>query len=335
MFKKFFSLRGFFIFICFAMLAYVTVKTERINDKVSLLAKPTKQFAINQIISSHPYNPEWEVTTPPEIVQFVNMLTQQPFYWLGKGFQATAFVSEDGDYVLKFFHQGRLKEVPFKHNPIGYLFSQDFRGRMEERKSHREEIFSSSKMAYEEFPEECGILFVHLNRTDNQIKGIKLHDFSGFSYRVRGDETCFILQKRAIYVLPTIKTLMLEGKVDEAKVRINQIFELLLGMAKKGFLDGDLALMRNNNVGFVENRAVYIDTGHITRRQHVNLKERMTFEFDVRVAPLHDWLKVRYPELATYYKQRQAEIMSTLTDSPIKANNKLNKLKKPSSLANG
>lgn len=324
MFKKIFSFRTFFAIACFGMLLFLVVKTERMSDKLSLVAKPAKRFSINQLISNQPFNPEWEVTTPPELVNFVNMLTQQPFYWLGKGFQATAFVSEDGDYVLKFFQQNRLEQVPFTHNPVGYLFSGEYREKMNERQSHRIEIFSSSKMAYEEFPEESGILYVHLNRTDNQIKGIKLHDFNGVSYRIRGDETSFVLQKRAVYVLPTIKALMVEGKTQEAKQRIDQIFDLLLGMAKKGFLDGDLALMRNNNVGFVEDRAVYIDTGHITRRQSVNLKERMLFEFNVRVAPLHDWLKVRYPELAAHYKQRQEEIMSTLTDTPVKADNKLN-----------
>lgn len=312
MLKKIFNFRAIFGFTCFCLLVFLVVRVEKVNDKVTLLGRPAKQFTLAQIISKYPHNPDWDVKTPPEMVQFVNMLTQQPFYWLGKGFQATAFVSEDGDYVLKFIHQGRLQQVPFTHNPIGYLFSQEFKERMDERQTHREEIFSSSKMAYEEFPKESGILYIHLNRTENQIKGIKLHDFTSTSYRVRGDDTSFILQRRATYVIPTINALMAEGKVDEAKARINQIFTLLLTMAQKGFLDGDLALMRNNNIGFVDDYAIYIDTGHITRQSNVNVKERMAFEFDTRVAPLHDWLKVRYPELATYYKERQAEIMNSL-----------------------
>ncbi len=291
---------------------------------MTLVVKPAKRFSLSQIISKYPFNPEWEVETPQEVIQFVNMTTQQAFYWLGKGFQATAFVSEDGDYVMKFFHQGRLREVPFSHNPLGYLFSQEYRNQLEERQAHREEIFSSSKMAYEEFPEESGILYVHINRTDDLIKGIKLYDFSGLSYRVRGDDTSFILQKRAEYVLPTIKSLMAQGKTEEAEARINQIFDLILIMAKKGFLDGDTALMRNNNIGFVKDRAVYIDTGHIVRRANVNLQERMRFEFDVRLSPLHDWLKVRYPELADFYKKREQEIMASLPEGTIKAQNKLN-----------
>ena len=225
-----------------------------------------------------------------------------------------AFVSSDGDYVLKFIHQGKVQPVPFKHNPLGYLFSEKFRQDMEARQAHREEIFTSSKMAYEEFPEESGILYVHLNRTENQIKGIKLRDFLGQSHRIRGDETSFVLQKRAHYVLPTLKALMAEGKQREAEERINQLFMLILSMTKKGFLDGDVALMRNNNIGFAKDCAVYIDTGHIVKHENVNVKERMQFEFDVRLAPLHDWLKVRFPSLAEYYVKRQQEIMDSLSN---------------------
>lgn len=312
MLKKMVSLRNIFAFTCFAMLAFITIKVERMNDKMSLIVKPAKRFSLSQIINQYPFNPDWEVKTPPETIDFVNMITQQTFKWIGKGFQVSAFVSEDGDYVLKFFHQGRLQDVAFLHNPINYLFSTEYKNELQQRKAHREEIFSSSKMAYEEFPEESGILYVHLNRTNDLIKGIKLIDLNGVQHRIRGDETSFVLQKRATYVLPTLKSLMKQGKVDEAKVRIDQIFDLILTMAKKGFLDGDHALMRNNNIGFVNDRAVYIDTGHVTRHQNVNLVERMTYEFDVRLAPLHAWLKVRHPELAAHYELRKNALMSTL-----------------------
>ncbi len=312
MFKKLFSIRGIFATVSFLLLLFLVVRVERLGEKMNQLTKPARIFSLAQIINEYPFNPEWEVKTPPETIQFVNMVTQQPFYWLGKGFQATAFVSDDGEYVLKFAHQGRLREVPFKHNPIQFLFNKEFRDQMEERQSHREEIFTSSKMAYEEFPEESGILYVHINRTENLIKGIKLTDSVGQSYRIRGDETSFVLQKKADHVLPTIKKLMAEGKVEEAKERINQIFELLLSMAQKGFLDGDHALMRNNNIGFTPERAIYIDSGHVTRRQNVNVRERMVYEFDVRVAPFHDWLKVRYPELAEHYNMLQAKTLASL-----------------------
>ncbi len=309
--KKAFSLRNIALFGFFALLTYSTVKIHRLEERMALIVKPSKKFSVNQVINKFPYNPEWDVECPTEVAEFVNMLTQQPFYYLGRGFQATAFGSQDGEYVIKFFHQTRLQDKSFAQDPIGY-FSK---AKVQEKQSHRSEIFESSKMAYEEFPKEAGFIYVHLNRTNNVIKGIKLFDFMGQPHRVRGDETSFIVQKRATYIVPVLTGLMKEGKVAEAKIRIDQIFDLLLSLTQKGFIDGDTALIRNNNIGFAKDRAIYIDTGHITRQPEVNIQERMRFEFDVRVAPLHDWLKFSYPELAEYYVQKRAEVLDAIPAS--------------------
>src|SRR5262249_43266848 len=77
------------------------------------------------------------------------------------------------------------------------------------------------------------------------------------------------------------------------------------------------------NIGFVEDRAIYIDTGHITKHSNVNLRERMRFEFEVRLAPFHDWLKVRYPVLAEYFVLRQHEILSVIPSEPLAPKNML------------
>jgi hypothetical protein len=310
--KKPFSLANISFFCLIAVLVFIGVKLQKIDQKLMLITKPAKKFAINQIINEFPHNPDWDITCPPETVEFVNMITQQPFYYLGRGFQATAFESQDGDYVIKFFHQSRLRKKPFSEDPFRYIFSSEFRKDMENRESHKDEIFTSSKMAYEQFPEEAGILYVHLNRTHDLIKGIKLFDPLRQSYRFRGDDASFIIQKKAMYVLPTLKALMQQGSLAEAQKRIDHIFDLLLSLANKGFVDSDMALMRNNNVGFTKDRAIYIDTGHITKKANLDVVERMRFEFDVRVAPLYDWLKIRYPELASYYQEKRSQMLATL-----------------------
>ena len=313
--KKVLSLSNIGFFSLIALLLFFAIKLHKIDEKLALVTKPAKKFAISQIFNQFPHNPDWDVACPPETVEFMNMITQQPFYYLGKGFQATAFESQDGDYVLKFFHQSRLREKNFMEDPFRYLFSTEFRQEMEDRQAHREEIFSSSKMAYEQFPEESGILYVHLNCTHDLIKGIKLFDALGQSYRFRGDDASFILQKKALYVVPTLKSLMEKGNITEAQKRIDNIFDLLLSLANKGFVDSDVALMRNNNIGFTKDRAIYIDTGHITKRENLDVAERMRFEFDVRVAPLYDWLKVRYPELASYYELKREQVLTSLPEA--------------------
>jgi hypothetical protein len=171
-------------------------------------------------------------------------------------------------------------------------------------------------MCFEELQDETGIVYVHLNRTKEKVNSIKLVDKYGQSHLIQGDDSCFVVQKKARYLIPTIMNLMETGKKEEAKARINQVFDLLLSLAKKGFVDGDDALIRNNNIGLTNDRAIYIDTGHLFRAQNLDASERMRYEFQVRLDPLEKWLNVSYPEIGSYYRTRRDEIMTDLAQRP-------------------
>lgn len=313
---KLFSVRNTCYLFIAAVLIFMGVQIRHINTKLSSITTHTSRFSVDQITSELPYNAEWDVPHSEELTQFINMVTQQSFTFLGKGYQAIAFGSEDGEYVLKFFFQYRFKKDPFLHRPMDYLFNQEFRDAMEKKQLHRREIFTSSKQAFLEFPEESGIIYVHLNTTDKEMKSMKLKDSTGVIHRFKGDIANFVVQKRAEYILPTLTKLMKAGEVEQAKARIDQIFDLLLSLAKKGFLDGDFALIRNNNIGFTKDRAIYIDTGHIVKRENVNVLRRMEFEFDKRLPLLYSWLRFSYPELADYYNMRKEQILESLGKKP-------------------
>jgi len=105
---------------------------------------------------------------------------------------------------------------------------------------------------------------------------------------------------------------MEKGKVSLAKKRITHIFDLLVSLARKGYVDGDDALIRNNNMGFTENQAIYIDTGHIFKAENLDIVERMRYEFQVRLEPLEKWLNVMYPVLAEYYRTHRDELITNL-----------------------
>jgi hypothetical protein len=167
-------------------------------------------------------------------------------------------------------------------------------------------------MCFEELAEETGFVYVHLNRTSEKIKGVKLIDRFGQSHRIRGDDACFIVQRKANYIIPTLMKLMDAGSFQKACQRVDQIFDLLLNVARKGFTDSDDALIRNNNIGFSENRAIYIDTGHLARTKDIDLYKRMSYEFEVRLEPLQKWLDVMYPSLAEYYSAKRALMLEQL-----------------------
>lgn len=294
---------------------YAVVKLNHIDNRLHEITNSNKRFCPSQIICHFPNDPEWEVQTPPELITYINVITQQPFHWLAKGCQAYAFASQDGEYVIKFFQQHRLRELSdlaYQERPFSYIFSKSYREKIAAKLTHKKEIFSSSKLAFEEIPEESGILFAHLNRTKDILRGIRISDTSGQVYKVKSDQVSFIVQKRATYILPTISGLMKDGDVDHAKVRLDQIFDLLVSLAKKKIVDGDHALVRNNNMGFVKDRAIYIDTGHIWKDPNLNVEERVKYEFRVRLRPLYDWLNINHKELGVYYKEKTEEIIKSL-----------------------
>lgn len=310
--KKNIKTIGIFLFATI-LSVFVVLKICHIDSRVKEITKGSKRFSPSNIECYFAPNPDWDVKLSPELISFANTVTHQPYRYLGKGLQAYAFISQDGEYVLKFFQQQRLREKSLSSHFFAYLFSSSFRQKAAAAKHHRDELFTSSKISFEEIGEETGILFVHLNKTENQMKNIRLTDAMGQSHKFNGDTVSFIIQRKADYVFPTFVQLMRQGDLPKAKQRLDQIFDLLLTLAKKGIVDGDYALIRNNNLGFVRERAIYIDTGHLTKKSDLNIAKQMDYEFHSRLQPLHDWMKIQYPELAAYYEARTQEILLSLS----------------------
>lgn len=293
------------------MLTYVAVKMARIEKTMVHVARPSRLFNPKLIESHFPPRKEWEVKTSSQQERFFSSIAHQTLRWLGRGMQAVVFETQDEKYVVKFFQLGRIRE-DISRNPVKNILSRETAEKRQERINHREEIFSSSKMCFENLQEETGIVYVHLNRSKDRVRTIRLVDRYGQSHRICGDNTSFLVQKKARYLIPTITAHMERGQVDQAKARIDQVFALLLSMAKKGYVDNDDALIRNNNIGLSEDRAIYIDTGHLYRVQNLDAAARMKYEFQVRLDPLEKWLHVAYPELGAHYRESKTRIMESL-----------------------
>ncbi len=248
-------------------------------------------FSPSRIAAIFPDDPKWDIRVAQEQIKEANKALDQPYHYLGHGFQCYAFVSQDDKYVLKFIRQQRLKP------PFLLSWSKE---RVESGKKRANYLFRSLKVAFEDVPEETGLLFVHLNKTKNVHPAVEIIDKAGTHYQVALDDHEFVLQKKADPIKETIDKLMNEGRVEEAKGRIDQIFLLLKTCAKKGIADMDMQLIRKNNLGFLPHSCIYIDIGKITRKE--SMKTRGRFMQDLkRLDPLYDWLDANYPELAAHF----------------------------------
>lgn len=225
---------------------------------------------------------------PPEIYS----LLQQPFFYLGKGRQYFAFQSADEKYVLKFIQQQR------------------FKGPDKEEKLHR--LVDSTRIAAELLPHETAVLYTHLQRTKAICPITTIMDRHGDIIRVSLDTTQFIVQQKAAPLKQSIVKLMESNQKEQAEQCIASLFDLILVCAQKNVQDTDGALIRNNNIGLINNCAIYIDIGKLEQvpmnkvRLHNNLR---------RLHPLLNWLKKEYPDLVPAFTQSLTSTIDTFDSS--------------------
>lgn len=292
-------------YICLLVVSYGAYKG------FSFWKKHNDGFVIDRVYTKLPNSPEWEIPLSNEKRQEVNEILAQPYTYLDHGFQVYAFESRDDKYVLKFLRHQRL------HPPVLYdwlpdcSFVRDLKAKKCQKRSDRVKLlFESLQLAYTHIPEETGLIYVHLNKTKNQFKEAFVVDRAQNEYSVPLDDTEFVLQHKAMRVKPTIKGLMKSGRVAEAKVRINQLFDLLKTTAQKGILDTDGALINKNNIGFIHDRAIYIDVGRFVFKESIKDKERFAYDLR-RLKPFYKWLVSNYPPLAAHFDRQQKKVLES------------------------
>lgn len=87
--KKLYGILGTTLLVCAALFLYK-----------KQLYKATGGFSVATIQFDLPYNPDWETVHPTENL---DKIVQQKFTYLAKGARSFAFISEDGNTILKFF----------------------------------------------------------------------------------------------------------------------------------------------------------------------------------------------------------------------------------------
>lgn len=274
---------------------------------VHFLDQRNDGFTIEKIYGTIPNDKRWEIPHSVEETTKVNAILDQPFHYLARGFQCYVFESADHKHVLKFLRHQRLRPplvldfLP-KVGPIQRWYAR----KMKQSQKRQEYLLRSLKFSKECAADETAILFVHINKTKEELPVITISDKCGTRYEVPLDNVEFLLQRKALGLKPTIEMLMAAGKVEEAKRRIDQVFLHLAACAKKGIFDADGALIRKNNLGFLDDRAIYIDGGKLTHRS--SLAKKVYFKKDLhRLEPLYKWLQERFPQLAVYFRQKQRE----------------------------
>jgi hypothetical protein len=263
-------------------------------------AHQTDGFTLLKIRSSLKPEARWETAPPPEDLKTV---LNQPFTYLNSGGQCYAFLSEDQKFVVKFFKH-HLRRLPWvtAHLPLPAKYAALREKQRTKRLRKLQRDFTSYKLAYEELKEESGLLYVHLNKTENLGLSLMIIDKLGIQHRLKLDQFEFVVQKRADLALDYLMSLIRDNKMEEAKCALNSMVDLMVNRCKKGIYDEDPRLHRN--LGFSESKAMLIDVGRLRRDQTRISPEIYMRDLKKMTDRLNQWLLQESPELALHLQKR-------------------------------
>jgi hypothetical protein len=224
---------------------------------------------------------------PSVPTESVRPLFVQPLFFLGEGKQSVAYETADGRFVLKLFK----KAV---------------------RKSHKKPLDDAvlgAIIAKTVIPEETGVIACSFGPQHTKLPVVRLLTDKGKVEKINLQDVPFVFQRKAQPFKQTLMRLVAEKKLKEAAARIDSVFTLLAACREKGVIDRDGSLVRNGNIGFVENRAILVDTGKLCR---INDRRRLTLHDLNRLKPMLSWLETACPELVPTYKVAQERYKASM-----------------------
>lgn len=281
-----------------------------------LIELKTRGFCLQKIQARDlPYQARWE--TPPlsdKEQGKIDAMLGQPYFFLGAGSECFAFLSLDGNTVIKFFkldyarpvyiHRGLLFE---NHSALAGTLSTlrlDFpliKRILGMREFRLLRTFSSIKLAYEELKKETGLIYLHLNPTDHFKRKLVLFDACNIAHQIDLDSAKFVIQQRAIPLEQHLSSLKKNKLHGLAKTSIDSLLQLIKTRCQKGFADRDV---RNRNFGFIGMQAIEIDSGSFIKNERMRETHSIKQEIFFATLELKEWLQKHYPEMADYLDEK-------------------------------
>ena len=256
------------------------------NFDVEELIKPSKKGSI------------WDTSIGKSFD--IDSLLKQKFHYLGKGHQAFAFVSEDGQYVLKLFkpHYPHIEfwgeSFNFTYIPFSkWLYKVVAKEAFEQR---LKEDFTSYVNAYTTFKDESLVEYLHLAETSDLKEPLQLFDKINVLREFDANNTCFLIQKKVEPLQSTLQNLLKEGKMADVRGMLENILHLLVRRVDLGFYKPTHKF--HANFGCIGLKPYQLDIGNLLTPKDLGLAEdTKTVELTTSIKKLKMWLGDHIPSL--------------------------------------
>ncbi len=214
------------------------------------------------------------------MIKFFKLDIFRPIYFFRGLF--TEDHSEDAGKISSLCSHLSLENYPIAKRVLG----------MREYRISR--TFNSIKLSYDNLKEETGLIYLHLNPTHCFHKTITLYDPNGIAHQIDLDSTRFYLQKRAVPLEKHFLALKENQEHERAQKSIASLCNLIIDRCRKGFADRD---PYNKNFGFIDDRAIEIDTGSFIPNPCMKEPRFYKQELFFITLELKKWAERNYPQL--------------------------------------
>lgn len=237
-----------------------------------------------------------------EEIQYIRSLFAQPFRYLGRGHQSFVFISDDQEHVIKVFNNAHQRKIAF-FKVLSYIpfFNGWASQKMSSTQTKCQKTFESYAIAFEEMRDQTGLLFSHLNATEG-LPPITLIDPLNIRHRLNSNTLGFLIQKKVKLVYPALEEWIQHEDIDKAKRALSNLLDLFMWKCQKGIFDND-PLIRTN-FGFLDEDAVQIDVGPLSKDLTIQESDRMRAEILRITTSLKQWLEEKSPDLLVYLDQQ-------------------------------
>lgn len=255
----------------------------------------TDDFRVSNIKYENMYHADWDFSKPSQHeLTVLSSILHQPFTYLGKGAQSYAFVSEDQQYVIKFFKFKHLKPNWFvdllPSIPPFVAYKEQTAAR---KKRKLEGVFTGYSLAYRENRQGSALVYLHLLPTHYLNQKVTVIDKMGLKSEINLDEVVFLIQRKGEPLRIRMSHLLQANQIEDAKLSLTKIVAMYISEYQKGMYDHDHGVMQNT--GFVEDTPFHLDLGKFSKEESMKTVQGFAPDLEHVLWKIDFWVKQNYP----------------------------------------
>lgn len=272
----------------------------------------TDGFGPDSIASGFSYERAWDIGDLDNEKQAqVTALLDRSYRYMAKGTQAYVLLSDDGLYVIKFFKQKHLEQPTWKENLADIpLIGGGARASLERRSAKRRKIFTGCKIGYDSMQEDSGVVYVHLNPSENLNRDLLFFDKMGYAHHINPNEVAFYIQKKGVPVHRALLAFKEAGDTEGAALALAGLLNYLVERSERGIEDSDPNIL--NNLGFLDGQPATLDLGGLYRDKREKNVDELKSAVIQRTQVIQRWIELNYSELLPRYAEVIQRFQATI-----------------------